>query len=278
MNATRRADDISTSTVIERFPVWADAVSRRHSRRAFDGRALEEAALDEMGRLCEEFRPYPDARVALVREPGAALFTGIVGSYGKVTGAPHALAVIAREDSPAALCHAGYTGEALILEATSFGLDTCWVGGFFDRRKASALIPHDQDERILAVSPLGHALGSDTARERLMRALAGAHRRKPVSELAPGAEGQWPAWALAAVEAARTAPSAMNRQPWRFRLEGGALVVSRDSAIEVPRVTKALDCGIAMLHAEVGALAAGARGSWYDCDADGLDVARYVPE
>ena len=128
---------------------------------------------------------------------------------------------------------------------------------------------------MYAVSPLGYASQSVGAIERSMRSMAGSKKRKCVEELAPGIGGSWPEWAVTAVETARLAPSAMNRQPWRFRLEDGGLVIAKDSGFETPKVTKRLDCGIAMLHAELGAMASGARGAWTDLD--GADVARFDP-
>ncbi len=106
-----------------------------------------------------------------------------------------------------------------------------------------------------------------------MRRMARSKKRKCIEELAPGIGSSWPEWAVAAVETARLAPSAVNRQPWRFRLDGGGLVVAKDSAFETPKVAKRLDCGIAMLHAELGALAAGLDGLWTDLT--GSDVARF---
>jgi len=65
-----------------------------------------------------------------------------------------------------------------------------------------------------------------------------------------------------AVEAARLAPSAVNRQPWRFAIQGDSIVVGADSDKDAGRISKRLDCGIAMLRLELGALAAGVRGRW----------------
>jgi hypothetical protein len=67
----------------------------------------------------------------------------------------------------------------------------------------------------------------------------------------------------------------MNRQPWRFRIEGGALVVAYAGS-DTPRTSKRLDCGIAMVHAELGAASEGAFGRWELLV--GRDVARFVPE
>jgi hypothetical protein len=76
------------------------------------------------------------------------------------------------------------------------------------------------------------------------------------------AEPGWPEWAKAAVEAARLAPSAINRQPWTFHIENKSITVAvKDRGPEF-NVARRLDCGIAMLHIELGALSKGAHGKW----------------
>lgn len=255
---------------------WLAAVARRHSRRSFDAIPAPAAALDALEATCAAFRPFQDARTVLVRSPGTEIFTGIVGSYGKVTGARHALLFIGDENSPLSQQHVGYTGEAVILEATAQNLSTCWVGGFFNPKRASALVRLAPNERILAVSPVGVAASRTTSTERTMTSMAGSSGRKPLDAIAPGDRSTWPTWAIAAIETARLAPSAVNRQPWRFRFEDGGLVVSANSRFETPKVTKRLDCGIAMLHAELAALAYGVEGAWTEY-VEGLDVARFDP-
>jgi nitroreductase len=257
---------------------WFETACSRRSRRAFDGVEVEEAVLGELEGVCLGFRPHADARVELWRHPESDLFRGIVGSYGKVSGARHVLAFIAGPGTRAEV-HAGYTGEAVVLEATRLGLGTCWVGGFFDHSAANAFNELAEGERVVALSPVGYPSERYTLSEQLMRLGAGSHRRKPVEEIAPSLSEEWPCWARAAVECARLAPSARNRQPWRFRLKRHReLTVSRDTAFEVPLVTKALDCGIAMLHAEVGARAAGVKGAWSDLEDEGLDLAIFTPD
>jgi hypothetical protein len=199
----------------------------------------------------------------------------VLGSYGKVTGSPHVLCVIADETSPTAQHHAGYVGEAAVLEATALGLNTCWIGGFFDQDKAARMVRLSANEDVVAVSPVGVASENLSGAERAMRKLSSAHKRKSLTSLASDDITQWPAWALAALECARIAPSAVNRQPWCFHMEDGALVISRDSPVELPRVTKALDCGIAMLHAELGAFSAGVLGGWEDLESKSI-LARFV--
>ena len=65
-----------------------------------------------------------------------------------------------------------------------------------------------------------------------------------------------------AIEAARLAPSAINRQPWGFSIEADSITVfERGSGIEF-NVSYRLDCGISMLHIEVSALNSGYKGEW----------------
>jgi len=135
-------------------------------------------------------------------------------------------------------------------------------------------------------------------------AIVGAHKRKPLEEIAPGFDPEsWSAWAAEGLRLARVAPSAVNRQPWRFEFEpapaaaapageagtlepgpGGAGATRECGAagtVTISTVTRGLegnisrrlDCGIAMLHFEVGAQLMGAAGRWELLEAPA--VARY---
>jgi hypothetical protein len=86
------------------------------------------------------------------------------------------------------------------------------------------------------------------------------HRRKRLSELVTGTAKQ--KWMKTALEAARLAPSAVNRQPWRFKIDGNAISIFLDKSRDTYKIARRLDCGIAMLHLELGARYSGAKGSW----------------
>ncbi len=265
---------------------WAAAIVVRRSTRTYDGRAAEPALLDGLETLAASLPGQDTARVAIVRDLPKDVFTGAIGSYGKVVGARSGLLVIGREDAPAVQESAGYVGEALILEATAKGLDSCWVGGFFDRKVSERLVALAPRERVLAVSPLGHAEARTRATEKMLKRIVGAHKRRPPEEIAVGYDEEaWPAWAAEGVRLARSAPSAVNRQPWQFRLEDdstptgsyagptGAVTLAATGKGHDGTVSRRLDCGIAMLHFEVGARLMGATGHWETLDPP--DVARY---
>lgn len=272
---------------------WAAAIVVRHSARTYTGRAVDPVLLDRLQHFCGCLPAAEVARVVLVRDVPDSVFTGFVGSYGRVLGAPSALLMIGMEAEPAVQESLGYLGEAVILEATSLGLGTCWVAGFFDRPLAAALVALAPGERVLAISPIGDAQARLRTGERVLKRFVGAHKRKGVEEIASGfAPELWPAWAAEGVRLARVAPSAVNRQPWRFELEAapaasaavargpvaaaeptGSVIISTVIKGSEGNISRRLDCGIAMLHFEVGARLMGAPGRWEVLEAP--EVARY---
>ncbi len=254
---------------------WYEAIKIRHSRRSYTGEPISRESLERMNKICEDFRPFSGVRSVLVNSPPDNVFRGAVGSYGKIKKAPAYIAFIGREDLQDVQVKTGYTGEGIILEATALGLATCWVGGLFSKELVKKHIKIQEDEVVKAVSALGYAQEKKAVEERTMVFFLQAHKRKPLHVIADMSV-DWPDWAFTALKAARLAPSAINRQPWIFSLEGEEVVISVDSPQNVKAHPKKLDCGIAMLHFEIGALKAGVQGRWEFLNPP--QVARFIPE
>jgi len=258
------------------FSRWYAAIAVRRSRRRFDPRPMETALAERLNSMCREFRPFPGARAVLVNGCPEKIFRGAVGGYGSIKGAPAFIAFIGDTGDPHINEKVGYTGEGVILEATALGLATCWVGAFFRPELAASLTGASKKEKVLAVTPVGRAAEGYTLEERIMAGFGRNHRRRPLAEMASGLkENNRPHWMKAALEAARLAPSAVNRQPWQFELDGGGITVSVDSLKDSYSISRRLDCGIAMLHLEVAALDCGAPGSWRLLESP--RVARFTP-
>lgn len=265
---------------------WAAAVVSRHSSRTFTGASIDTPLLARMEKFISDLPGPETARVVVVKDVPSGVFTGFMGGYGRVLGAPSALVMIGNENDATVQESVGYLGEAVILEATSLGLDTCWIAGFFDRGLAESIVELSPGERVLSVSPLGYGQPRPRAGERFLKRVVGAHKRRPIEEIAPGFdEAHWPAWAAEGVRLARVAPSAVNRQPWSIQiLTGmdlqttppdvtGALISVVERGAE-GHISRRLDCGIAMLHFEVGARLMGVTGSWEILAAP--EVARFL--
>jgi nitroreductase len=252
---------------------WYPAVFVRRSRRSFASVPLE---MDDIARLkdvCRDFRPFPGVRAEFIDRRPDHVLRGIVGRYGKIQGALCYIAFIGDGREPCVAEGIGYTGEGLILEATARGLATCWVSGFFRPSAVRQDLVLSDDERIFAVTPVGRAERKMTPKDTFYRIAAGSNRRKPLARIVEGEIAQ--PWQSQALEAARVAPSASNRQPWRFIVGQRSLTVRTTSARERRRFPRRLDGGIAMLHIELGAAAAGVRGTWTPLAPP--DVARFEP-
>ena len=246
------------------FSTWHAAIEKRRSRRRFDSNLpIAPETLAALEKVCNQFAPFPSARSRLVTESSETVFKGIIGGYGKVKGTHTFIAFIGDMDDQFVQEKVGYTGEAIILEATALGLNTCWVGGFFRPEIVASLIEVSRREQVLAITPVGYARERESWEEKLMSRFGRSHNRLPLSKLVRGLpKGQWPNWVGVSLEAARLAPSAVNRQPWGFNVQDdGITVFVRTSGPEF-NVSKRLDCGIAMLHLEVAAVSSGCKGAW----------------
>ncbi|HZW83584.1 MAG TPA: nitroreductase family protein [Candidatus Deferrimicrobium sp.] len=255
---------------------WHQALKVRKSRRQFNSQAIPLEIIAKLEELCLELNSkFTGVRTALVNHNPDRVFKGAIGSYGKIKGAPAYVAFIGDLKAPEVQVKLGYMGEAFILEATALGLGTCWVGGFFKPDVVAEDIKLSVEEKVLSVTPIGYAGETFNREERLMVNLASSHKRKDLAKLCSGLpEKEWSDWVHSALEAARIAPSAVNRQPWRFHVERDSITIAVDSQLNLTHISKRLDCGIAMLHLEIGALAKGVTGTWTYLDSPQVAVFR----
>ena len=221
---------------------------------------LPKDKLERIASICQNFRPFPEARSVLVMDPTDQVYRGFIGSYGKIENAPGYIAFIGDMGSSRVQEAVGFTGEGIILEATTLDIGTCWVGGFFRPDEVNRQIPIAKNERVLAVTPVGIPQDFLSFQEKLMIGVGRLHKRKRLSELVSGTQKQ--GWMQTALEAARLAPSAVNRQPWRFVCGDRSISVSFDKKRDTSKISRRLDCGITMLHLELGARHSGVSGSW----------------
>jgi nitroreductase len=249
-----------TDSMDLRVESWYEAIFQRHSRRTYDGRLPEEHKIESLKRVCRDFRPFPGARAEIILSRPDLIFKGLIGSYGRVAGAACYAAFVGDLSSSNVQEVTGYIGEGFILEATALGLNTCWVGGYFRPERVRDHIPLAETEKVLSVTPLGYAMAGKNSAEKLISGFIKSYKRKPITELLDGTIRA--PWMGRALEAAHLAPSAVNRQPWRFSFEDKAIVVSVDKSWSSSPVSKRLDCGIAMLHLELGARVGGIHGKW----------------
>jgi hypothetical protein len=201
--------------------------------------------------------------VEFIPEPPDDIFRNALGFYGNIKGAPSFLAFIGDMNDPEMQEKLGYIGEAAILEATALGLGTCWVALTYNMKAAHSILKIGKNEKLICVSPAGYPTDNIIIEEKAYTGFGMNHQRKPLEGMVSGLPQQErPAWVQAALEAARLAPSAMNRQPWKFYVDDQSVTVSAGGPGPEFNVARRLDCGIAMLHVELGALSRNITGSW----------------
>lgn len=231
-----------------RMERWYSATGQRFSARKYNGKpdGDELLALEETARLLSA----KGVRVAIGADK--RVFSSNLFTYGRFTGAECFAAFIASEN--AELETVGYMGEAFILEAAAMGLGTCWIG-MYNKRAVREIMPLGENERLCCITPIGVSAEEYVGRP-----------RKPLDKLT-GLDQQslidLPEWQQRALECARLAPSAMNRQALKYTIEKNNIVVEKTSG---NFGYSEIDMGIAMLHIELGASHCGVLGDWENQD------------
>jgi len=111
--------------------------------------------------------------------------------------------------------------ENIVLYLTALGIGTCWLGGRFRKQEAMSQLTLSENEIIPAITPIGYAHDKKRLKEKMIRTVLQARKRKSENELffyeafgqPLGDRGKEFQRALHYV---RVAPSAQNKQPWRL--------------------------------------------------------------
>ena len=219
---------------------WYDAMYARSSVRKYTG-APDNEQISRLGVLCKKLS-WQGVTVRMFKGPGLK---------SQIKGTDVYAIIVAKRGTPMEL--EGFMGEALVLEAGSMGLGTCWLGAGFVPEIINRNVNLQTDESVHCVIAIGKCDLPAFAPKR--KAL---ERVSNVSEAKLAELGEWQ---KEAVMAARIAPSAINMQPWRIEADKTSVAILEPEFVLYKKFA-AIDRGICMLHAAVGAHHAGREAIW----------------
>jgi nitroreductase len=244
------------------------AIEHRVSTRSYDNRPVEPDLLQQLLTLSKATDRLVDIplRVELISgvERTRRVLTYMIGSYGLVLTPPHLLVGVIPPDDATARVDLGYVLEQVVLEASRLELGTCWITGSYDAGRAGDAVGLMPGEEAAAIVALGYPSRASWGRVHTstIRRLAGGHKRKPLKDIVFSDRwGEpWPADGAdpilkSILDHARLAPSAVNRQPWRFVVRPPDIVL----ALVRPQP---IDAGIVMAHITLAAEALDREGRW----------------
>ncbi len=258
-----------------------EAINRRVSVRTYADKPLQEDLKQKVKDLVHGQKTGPFGQavklvlIDLSEEEKREIRN--LGTYGVIRGASLYVAGVV-DNTRGAMIDLGYCLEKVILEITSLGLGTCWMGGTFNRAGFARKTGASKDQVVPAVTPVGYAANRRSALDAVFRGMAGSDNRKPWPQLFFEGDRRTPLTKEAAgaydtaLACLRLAPSASNRQPWRVIKEPHATVfhffVQRTPGYG--RFTRAdlqlVDMGIGMCHFQLAAAETGLAGGWVTKD------------
>ena len=225
---------------------WYEVIKNRVSVRKYSGGVGK----NELYTLKEVAKYMSMDEVRIVVGRNESVFNPLIGKA--ISGTDTFAALISKDKDMDYMV--GSVGEAFVLECTAMGLGTCWLGLSYNKSALNSCIRfEDPSEKVRCVIAIGHYKEAPS-RKRTRKTIFN------LTGLDDNAFKALPEWQKTAVNCARMAPSAMNAQPWEFD------ILNKDN-IQIANVSKnfgygMLDCGIAMLHIEVGAAHCGVYGDW----------------
>ena len=210
-----------------------EAIQARHSVRTYKAEKIGEEVLAALEAELEENNRRAGLSMQLRTEEPEA-FQGLMARMGGFENVNSYIALVAKE-GPEWEEKLGYRGQKLVLLAQQLGLNSCWVAATYNKGKSGATV--GPGEKLHLAIALGY--GQNQGR---------LHKNKDLSALYV-AEVKPPEWFLLGMRAAQLAPTAMNRQSFRFALLEGNRVAAEPGKGGNGRI----DLGIAKLHFEIGA-------------------------
>lgn len=235
---------------------WIDACDNRVSRRSYIDKEIDTKEKMQLLNMIKDINNTTNLNIQFV-EDGSTVLNGFKASYGMISGVKTFIALVGNKGIENYKQKLGYFGEMLVLEATSLGLSTCWLGGTYNRKECERIINIKENEEIVCIVAIGYTQKDLSIKEKVVKNLN--KKKISVEDMLLSKNNDTPSWVLNGVEYALNAPSAVNKKPIVYEFNDGkveAIIAKPNHGYEE------VDLGISMLHFQLGALKNGHSGEW----------------
>lgn len=245
----------------------SELIEARQSVRDFTDKAVPAELLKELQEyFATENQLVQDTglEMCICTEDAGKRLEGVAGYKGIAFGAP-AYAILLTNEGDNATINAGYVGELLALKANDLGLGTCWLT-VSDSDAAKRALLLESPKSVAAILALGFAHEekkitrldiNNPADVRYVNRIGYIAPKIAVEELVFDSEWNKPLafdedstdpLLSSALYAASLAPSFLNRQPYRFVVQGSRVILLGKYESGTTKEDGLLDMGIVMLH------------------------------
>ncbi len=203
---------------------FQNAIEVRKSTRTFQETPLTPTDLEKVASYLNDpvnlVGPFGNkVNIELVMETGTQEKEQI-GTYGIIENAQGYIFGSSAKETQSLFDYA-FVLENIVLYLTTLGIGTCWLGGRFRKQQAMSRIAIADNEIIPAITPIGYPKEKPRLKERAMRTILKANKRKPEDQLFFYETFEQPLGDRAgafqqALDCVRIGPSAQNKQPWRL--------------------------------------------------------------
>ncbi len=255
---------------------YAEAIKIRRSIRNYDKKPIEDYLLTKINVFLNlpcrgPFGNQP--RFILIEKPDARQKEKVkLGTYGFISNAAYFIGGCIEKYEFSEVDY-GYSLERIIIELTRLELGTCWVGGTFKRKDYKTLLKTTESETIPCITPVGYKASKKSLRERLGLKLTDGSKRNPFESLffesnmdTPMIYNQEDKY-HEALEMVRSAPSAINKQPWRVIKHDNKyhFYIFRDKMVSSTKSNdlQKVDLGIALAHFKLSLEEQYVAGKWH---------------
>lgn len=236
---------------------WIEAIDKRKSRRTYIQNEIDKNTISKLTKLIGNINQHTKLNIQLIQN-GSESISGFKASYGMITGVDSFIALVGNENIENFKQKLGYYGEMIVLEATSLGLSTCWVGGTYDKESSKEHIQFNEGEELVCIIVVGYSPEDLSIKEKVVKNLS--KKNKVVSDLLITNNKDVNEWINKGIEFALKAPSALNKKEVIYS------ILNNKIKVDITKVNygyEEIDLGISMLHFEIGAYSQGNNGSWH---------------